>query len=120
ESLADVLAYLNRNPTSQTPMLRSTSGKIAAYLCKPLNEISLDLVHANREGFRPFLEGQRHKEGAVRSYVNYLRMLLDSAGELGWKPHARLSKEWQAVLDEAKRNKCLTITKCLAQKKSSP
>jgi integrase len=120
ESLADVLAYVNRNPTSQTPMLRSTSGKIAAYLGKPVEQISLDLLHANREGFRPFLESQRHKVGSVRSYVNYLRMLLDAAGDLGWKPHARLSREWQALLDEAKRKECLTIAKSLAQKKDSP
>lgn len=120
ETLADLLLYLKSKPTSQTPMLRSTAGKIAAFLGKPLEEISLDLIHAKREGFRPFLESQRHKEGAVRAYVNYLRMLLEAAGELGWTPHARLSKEWQAVLDRAKKNLCLTITKSLAQVKESP
>jgi integrase len=120
ESLADLLLYLKSKPTSQTPMLRSTAGKIAAFLGRSPEEISLDLIHANREGFRPFLEGQRHKEGAVRAYVNYLRMLLDAAGELGWMPHSRLSKEWQAMLDMAKKNMCLTITKSLAQQKGSP
>jgi integrase len=120
ESLADLLSFLNTKPTSQTPMLRSAAVKIASYLDKSMDQISLDLIHANREGFRPFLESQRHKEGAVRAYVNYLRMLLGAAGELGWKPHARLSKEWQSVLDQAKKNECLTITKFLAQTKKSP
>jgi integrase len=120
ESLADLLSCLNSEPSSQTPMLRTTAGKIAAFLGKPIDQISLDMVHANREGFRPFLESQRYKEGSVRTYVNYLRILLDAAGELGWKPHVRLPKEWQAVLDLAKKKKCLTITKYLAEMKESP
>src|SRR4051812_6674504 len=71
QTLADLLAHLNSKPTSQLPMLRTTAGKIAAFLGRPINQISLDLVYANRERFRPFLEKQRYKEGSVRSYVNY-------------------------------------------------
>jgi len=120
DSLADLLSHLNSDPTSQTPMFRSTAAKIAAFLGKSIDQITLDLVHAKREEFRPFLERQRYKEGSVRTYVNYLRMLLDAAGRLGWQPHAHLSKEWQEVLDVAKKNECLTITKYLQQLKSSP
>lgn len=120
ESLADLLSCLNSEPSSQTPMLRSTAGKIAAFLGKSIDQISLDLIHANREGFRPFLESQRYKEASVRSYVNYLRILLEAAGGLGWKPHARVSKEWQAVLDVAKKNRCLPLIKLLAQTKETP
>jgi integrase len=120
ESLADLLSHLNSDPTAQTPMFRSTAAKIAAFLGKSIDQITLDLIYANREGFRPFLEGQRYKEGSVRAYVNYLRMLLDAAGRLGWQPHARLSKEWQEVLDVAKKNACVGITKYLQQVKDSP
>ena len=120
ESLADLLSYLNSQPSSQTPMLRSTAGKIASFLGKSLDQVSLDLIHANRESFRPFLEGQRYKEASVRSYVNYLRILLEAAEGLGWKPHLHLSKEWQAVFEVAKRNQCLTVVKLLAQAKETP
>lgn len=119
-SLADLLTRLNSQTTSQTPMLRTTAGKVAAFLGKPIDEISLDLVYARQEGFRPFLESQRHKEGAIRSYVNYLRILLQAAEGLGWKPFARLSVEWQSVLDLAKKNGCLGLSKFLAQTKQTP
>jgi integrase len=101
-------------------MLRTTAAKIAAFLGKSVDEISLDLVHASREGFRPFLETQRYKEGSVRSYVNYLRMLLEAAAELGWKPFASLPREWVPVLTLAKTSRCLTLMKSLAQTKKSP
>lgn len=89
ESLADLLACINSQSSSQTPMLRTTVGKIAAFIGKSVDEISLDMIHTCREGFRPYLEGQRYKEGSIRSYVNYLRMLMDTAEKLGWKPFAR-------------------------------
>lgn len=120
ESLADLLSYLTSNSTPQTPMLRSTAAKIAAFLGRSPEQIPLDLIHANRERFRPFLETRRHKEGAIRAYVNYLRMLLDVAITMGWRPNARLSREWQILLDQAKKNSCLTISKFLAQTKESP
>jgi hypothetical protein len=120
ESLADLLSYLNSKPTSQTPMLRTTAGKIAAFLGRSIDAIPLDLVHANREGFRSFLEGQRHKEGAVRSYINYLRMLMETAESLGWRPFAKLRIEWQSVLEQARKNHCLPLIKLLAQSKETP
>ncbi|HWR36831.1 MAG TPA: tyrosine-type recombinase/integrase [Clostridia bacterium] len=120
QSLADLLGCLETQATSQLPMLRTTAGKISAFLGKSVDEISLDLVHANREGFRPFLEGLRYKEGSVRSYVNYLRMLLQAAEELGWQPFAHLPVEWQSVVNAGKKKKCLTLIKFLAQRKASP
>ncbi|HWR13531.1 MAG TPA: site-specific integrase [Terriglobales bacterium] len=119
-TLADLLEHLNSQPTSQTPMLRSTAAKIAAFLAKPADDISLDLIHMNREGFRPFLESRKHKEGAVRSYVNYMRILMEAAQALGWVPCAHLSSEWQTILSRAKTNECLSVAKWLAQTKSSP
>ena len=119
-SLADILSRLNSNPTSQTPMLRSTAGKIAAYLGKPIDQISLDLIHARREGFRPFLERLRHKEGAIRAYVNYLRILLETAEELGWRPLSCVSPDWLEVLSLAKQSGCLAIAKYHSQTRSSP
>ena len=90
-------------------MLRTTAGRIAAFLGKSIDEISLDLIHMNRDGFRPFLEGQRYKEGSVRSYVNYLRMLLEAAGSLGWKPYVHLPSQWKPVLDLARKKGCLVV-----------
>jgi integrase len=119
-SLAELLVHLNNQPTSQLPMLRTTAGKIAAFLGRSINEISLDLIFANRERFRSFLEAQRYKEGSVRSYVNYLRMLLEAAEGLGWRPFVHLPVEWQRVIDLASKNKCLTVMKFMAQAKGTP
>ena len=119
-SLADLLIQLNNEPTSQLPMLRSTAAKVAAFLGKSVEEVSLDLVHAHREGFRPFLQSQRYKEGSIRSYVNYLRILMQSAEELGWGPFMHQSSEWKPVLDLAKKNYCLALAKVLAETKKTP
>ena len=115
KSLADLLLIVNSNQTSQLPMLRTTAGKIAAFLDKPIDEISLDLIYANREGFRPFLESLRYKEPSVRSYVNYLRMLLQAAETAGWQPFAHLPAEWQPVIDLARHNQCLALVKFIAE-----
>src|SRR5436190_22186018 len=65
QSLADVLLHLADSHTTQTRMLRSTASKVAAFLGKSPEDISLDLIHLNREGFRRFLESRRHNEAGV-------------------------------------------------------
>jgi integrase len=120
ESLADLLAYINTQPTSQTPMMRTTVAKVAAFLGDTVDKISLDMIHVSREGFRPYLESQRYKEGSIRSYVNYLRMLMDTAENIGWKPLATLAPEWVPVLELAKWNSCLPTMKYLAQIRRAP
>lgn len=119
-SLADLLVHLNSQPTTQTPMLRSTAAKIAAFLGTSPDDIPLDLIQLNREGFRRFLESRRHNEGGVRSYVNYLRILMNAAQELGWQPYAGVSRDWQIVLDAAGGNDCVSVVKWLATVKDSP
>jgi integrase len=120
KSLADLLLLLNSSKSSQLSMMRTTAGKIAAFLGKPIDEISFDLIYANRDGFRPFLESLRYKETSIRSYVNYLRMLLQAAEGLGWQAFAHLPVEWQPVVDLARRKKCLAIVKFIAQGNATP
>lgn len=119
-SLADLLAAMSNNPPSQLPMLRSTASRITAFIGLSADQVTLDAIYARREGFRPFLEKGPYKENSIRSYVNFLRILLDSATELGWRPLAALTDEWQAVLNRARRLHCIAIAKFLSQTKATP
>ena len=83
--------------------------------------VHYNLIHAHRDGFRPFLKIQGFKnEDSIRGYVNYLGMLLQAGEDSGWQPFVNLPPEWLPVLDLAKKNNCLKIVKFLALIKSAP
>jgi integrase len=119
-TIAELLTAIGINPPSHFQMLRTTAGRIESFLGSPTDQITLDAIYARREDFRPFLEKNRYKENSIRSYVNYLRMLLEAAEALGWKPFACLNPDWQYVLRLAKQSGCLAIAKYHLQIRSTP
>ncbi|WP_348265282.1 hypothetical protein P8935_12215 [Telmatobacter sp. DSM 110680] len=120
ETLADLLTAIGNNPPSYFQMLRSTVARIVSFQLRPADQITLDAIYVSREGFRPFLEKNKYKENSIRAYVNYLRILLEAAEALGWKPLARISEQWQDVLNRASHVGCFGIAKWLSQKKTNP
>lgn len=120
KTLAELLKLLDNSSSSQLPMLRSTSAKIALYLGKPVAEVTLDSIYASREGFRPYLQENKYKESSIRAYVNYVRILLKEATDRGWRPLMSISSDWQMVLRLASKAECLAIAKFLSQKRQTP
>jgi len=119
-NLATLLSDIGNNPPSHFQMLRSTAGRLEAFLGRPADQISIDAVYVNRDHFRPFLERSKYNENSIRSYVNFLRMILNAAGERGWKPFASISEDWQVVLQRASQAQCYGIAKFLSQAKAKP
>jgi hypothetical protein len=70
-TLDDLLCALAIAPPPSFPMLRTTCALLGNYLNRPMEQISIDHVSENREGFRAFLRSSKYKEGSIRSYVNF-------------------------------------------------
>lgn len=119
-TLNDLLNILEEHHPRSLPMLLSTSSKLSEYLEKPAEKILLDSVYESRDEFRPFLARSKYKENSIRSYVNYLRILLNSAREMGWKPNETVSEAWLGVTALAVQRKCKRIVKYFARAKRSP
>jgi integrase len=106
KTLDDLLKSLAENPNGAFPMLRTTCSLLAAYIGKPITEITIASVNDSRKDFRGFLESRKYTEASIRSYVNYLRILINQAGVLGWSAGNSVPEIWQKVLNLARAEKC--------------
>lgn len=120
-TLHDLMVLLEKNPPKHHRMLRSTAAVIAAkFFHQSLEEITLDRIAQMRGQFRRRLEAEKYTEHSVRSYVNYARILIKIARDLGWRPGRNLPQEWQHILPLARKTKCADVVHYLAQSKNSP
>ena len=120
KTLADLFDILAQNPPKSLSMLRTTWSILAGYLQMPADQITIDLVFENKEGFPRYLESMRYKRNSVRSYANYERILLAKAEESGWNPDDAFPEAWRGVLALAPENKCADIAKYLARVRKTP
>ena len=119
-TLGDLMVLLERNPPKSFPMLGTTASLIAAFFDSSFEETTIDRVNQMRGRFRRYLETRKYAENSIRSYVNYVRILIGSARQFGWRPNQTAPKEWQQVLALAPGRKCTDIARYLSQTKKSP
>jgi hypothetical protein len=82
----------------QLAMFRTTVGHVMRYLNKPPNEIDLGTFAGISDGLRGYLLGRKFKPNAVRSYLNYARILVKKAKDLGWGDGAsEVQKAWESL-----------------------
>jgi integrase len=120
KTLSDLLDILRDNPPPAFPMLRTTCTRIEAYLGMSAEQITLDSVSETRDGFRRFLESRKYAENSIRTYVNHVRILLNSATVFGWKPDEAVPEAWRGVLALATERQCADLVKYAAGLKKSP
>jgi integrase len=84
QNLLDQIA-VSQQRTQLTSMLNTTAVHISACLGKPLTEIPISSLAGAAPEFGSFLRQRRFKRNSVRSYLNYLRILISTARKLGWK-----------------------------------
>jgi len=83
----------------QMPMLRRTADLIAELLQRPKQEIAIAELLKLSNPLKRFLEGRRFKRNSVRSYRNYLRILVQKAEALGWAPEiSKAEVSWKEFL----------------------
>jgi integrase len=120
KTIEDLLIRLREDPPNTLPMLCSTAARLSDYLGKCPNEMTIDEVAAARNGFRPFLIDRKYKPGAVKSYVNYVRIFLDCAAKCGWNPDESVPEAWRGVMNLAEAAKCKDFVMHFARLKASP
>ncbi len=118
--LTELLELLENDPPQSLPMLRSTASKIAEFYNIQTAEITLDQVYAMRGQFRRYLKSRKYAEGSVRSYVNFLRILVDHARRSGWRPYRNLPQEWQRLLALAAKRRCSEVVRSVAVVRVTP
>jgi integrase len=83
----------------QLPMLRTTAGHISDCLNVPFDQLTTDALVGLNSRFTTYLEGRRYKRNAIRSYRNYVNVLLRKAKELGWTPeHPEVPEVWEPII----------------------
>jgi hypothetical protein len=120
KTLRDLFDILNENPPKSLSMLHATCSVLAGYLQMPADQITIDSVFENKEGFSRFLESMKYARNSVRSYANYERILLTKAEEFGWNPHEAFPEAWRGLLALAPEHKCADVVKDLAWVRKTP
>jgi integrase len=121
ESLGDLLAALHAvGGSGQIPMLRSTAVKLEEFLGKPSSEITIQIMEDCREDFSDFLKARKYGRHSVRSYLNYLRILVSKAKELGYTTVRPIAPAWEKLLPEARRVNCGSIFRYFARSGMAP
>lgn len=101
-TLQDLVNRLRDDPTSG--MLRSAANKFAEYKGKPCDEVRIETLDSERADFREFLRERGYSKNSVRSYSNYVNMLVGSASRLGWGPTiAQIPPSWDPIVRETHR-----------------
>ena len=120
KTLDDLLVLWGENPPPTFPVLGTTCSLLAAFLEKPLEQITIDFVVEARAGFRSFLQSRKYAENSIRTYVNHVRILLVCAKDFGWKPCESISAEWRGVFALAAEKKCKDVALHLAGIRKTP
>jgi hypothetical protein len=86
KTLQDLLVHLSASGTRTqlTSMLNSTASHLSSWLGQSPREIPISRLIGAAPEFGSFLRERRFKRNSVRSYLNYLRILVRIATELGW------------------------------------
>lgn len=99
-SLRDLLRRIaETTPVQQMAMLRLTAHHLAKFLNTPLDALSVDDIAHVRPGFGAYLKQKRYRLNTVRSYCNYLRILLRYARQYGWNEiGGEIKQEWERLV----------------------
>lgn len=97
----DLLRAIDEDaPTLPIGMLRTTANHVSNFLNVPLEHMEIDVLVSLDPGFRNYLKESRYKKGSVRSYSNFVLILLKAAKQLGWQPRqSQFLEAWKAIAD---------------------
>ena len=98
QNLLDQVA-VSEPGTQLTSMLKSTASHISRWLRKPPMEIPISQLFGAAPEFGTYLRQHRFKRNSIRSYLNYLRILMKTAQRLGWREQdPKLERLWRPLL----------------------
>jgi integrase len=88
----------------------------------PVDQIPIEALIDSDDRFNAYLKERRFKRNAVRSYSNFLKILLRQARQLGWSyQEPALRKEWEPILAAVEKSSgCSGIVRFAIQKGKTP
>ncbi|WP_433971941.1 hypothetical protein [Tunturiibacter lichenicola] len=83
-TLQDLLLVIRKQDRSDKAMLCSTIGKFVEFQGQAAENISIDLLEKQIEPFLQHLRAGKYKPNSIKSYRNFVNILLKSARASGW------------------------------------
>lgn len=103
-NLSELLLLIDRKAGPQEAMLHAVAARFLEYIGLTGEAVSIEMMHDRKEAFIARLKAGKYKDTSVKSYRNYLNILLRKADEAGWiRPLIVLPAEWQAIADVVTR-----------------
>lgn len=102
--LQQLLALIDRGAGTSEGMMHAVAARFIEFAGVTAGSLTIDTVHRDKAKFIAHLKAGRYKQSSVKSYRNYLNMLLRKAEELGWEvPAVNIPDEWLEILDAMPR-----------------
>jgi hypothetical protein len=103
-TLAELLATIQRKSGTQESMMHAVAARFVEFTGSAPEAIAIQTLYSSKEAFIESLRAGKYKAASVKSYRNYLNMLLRLAKDAGWVPtDLVVPSEWQVVMDVLKR-----------------
>jgi hypothetical protein len=108
--VVDLLAVIkDSRPDQPHSMLTTAATHFANYMGVPLPDLTTSTLRPAMQGFGPYLGKLRSKKGkplernSVRSYTNFVQLLLRLGEELGWSAEpSKAEAKWKEILSGIK------------------
>jgi hypothetical protein len=94
-TLAELMSIVAEESTKYSPMLATAARRFTDFVGREPADIAISELVRQKKAFATYLRGNRYKPASVKSYGNYLKMLVARAKDAGWqfrKP--AMSTEW--------------------------
>lgn len=100
QSLHDLILIVKREGGPSSGMLTSTVGSFLQFAGRTAENAPIDLLETEKEAFLQHLRSGKYAGNSVKSYRNFVNMLLKLARTYGWKPCPfQVPSAWQALWD---------------------
>lgn len=122
-TLADLLVTIScrQDLAKQEAMMRTTAGHVTEMLAAPPDEVPVSQLRVLVSRFKEYLQGHSFRRNSVRSYLNYLRVLIKVADELGWSmPHPEIPAPWRAIYNVARTRNCGSVVRYAVEHSIEP
>jgi hypothetical protein len=120
-NLAELLASINRKDGTCEGMLHAVAARFLEFVGSTAELVPIGAVHDRKESFIAHLKASKYKKLSVKSYRNYLNLLLRRAQELGWvRPALVIPAEWREIEDAMPRSSAKLIVHYAARIGKSP
>ena len=108
--LQELLTFIDRRAGTCEGMMHAVATRFVEFEGVTTDTLKIDTLYTRKDQFISHLRAGRYKCSSVKSYRNYLNLLLRKAEELGWEaPTLRIPDEWQVIMDVMTRHEAKTI-----------